>query len=59
LFLFYRCAAKLGLKGDPKTLALLVTNKEEFARLEAALVRVQLAHRHDEILDAARRKTHA
>jgi len=52
-------AAKLALKGDPRALARLVTSKEEFARLVAALVRVQLARRHGEILSAAGRKKQA
>jgi hypothetical protein len=47
-------AAKFGLKADLKTLAGLKT-RDEFARLVAGLVRVQLTHRHDQILKDAGR----
>jgi len=48
-------AAQFGLEANPKTLAALMKTKDGFARLMAALVRVQLTRRHDEILDAARK----
>ena len=47
-------AARLGLDADPKALAGLMKTQDGFARLIAALVRVQLTHRHDEIIDATR-----
>lgn len=47
-------AARLGLDADPNALAGLMKTQDGFARLIAALVRVQLTHRHDEIIDAAR-----
>lgn len=47
-------AAQCGLGADPTTLASLVTTRDDFARLAAALVRVQLGHKHDEILEAAK-----
>jgi len=46
-------ANKLGLNADPKSLAALVNTRNEFARLMAALVRVQLNHKHDGIIEAA------
>ena len=46
-------AKKLGLKADPKSLAALVKSKLEFGRLVAALVRVELKHEHDRIMEAA------
>jgi hypothetical protein len=46
-------ANELGLKADPKSIAALVEGRVEFARLMAALVRVQLNHKHDEIIEAA------
>ena len=46
-------AKRLGLKADPKSLVALVKTKIEFARLMAALVRVQLSHGHDRIIEAA------
>ena len=48
-------AARFGLEADPKVLAALMKTKHRFARLMAALVRVQLSHRHDEIIDTARK----
>ncbi len=47
-------AKKLGLKADPGSLAAFVKTRVEFARLMAALVRVQLDDRHDTIIEAAR-----
>lgn len=46
-------AVRLGVRADPGSLAGLVKTRDEFARLVAALVRVQLTHRHDEILKEA------
>jgi hypothetical protein len=46
-------AKKLGLPADSKKLAALVHNRRDFVRLVSALVRVQLEHRHDEILAAS------
>lgn len=48
-------AKKLGLKADPKSLAALVKTRIDFARLMAALVRVQLDRKHDGIIEAASR----
>jgi hypothetical protein len=44
---------KLGLKADPELIAALVKSRVEFTRLMAALVRVQLNHKHHEIMEAA------
>jgi hypothetical protein len=46
-------AKKLGLKADPKLLATRVETRVEFARLMAALVRVQLNRKHDGVIEAA------
>ena len=46
-------AKKLGLPADSKKLAALVRSRRDFVRLVSALVRIQLEHRHDEILLAA------
>ena len=46
-------ARKLGLKEEPQALAGLVETRDEFARFVAALVRVQLNHKHHEIIEAA------
>jgi len=48
-------AAKLGLQADPQSLAALVRTKTKFSRLTAALVRVQLSHKHEEVIQAAAR----
>jgi hypothetical protein len=42
----------LGLKADPKSLAGFVKTRVAYARLMAALVRVQLDRKHDEIMKA-------
>jgi endonuclease III len=46
-------AKKLGLPADSKKLAALIRSRRDFVRLVSALVRVQLEHRHDEILAAS------
>ncbi len=46
-------AKKLGLPADSKKLAALVRTRRDFGRLVSALVRVQLEHKHDEILAAS------
>ncbi len=46
-------AKKLGLPADPEKLAALVRSRRNFVRLVSALVRVQLEHRHDEVVLAA------
>ena len=46
-------AKKLGLPADSKKLAALVRSRRDFVRVVSALVRVQLEHRHDEILAAS------
>lgn len=46
-------AKKLGLPADPKRLRALVRSRRDFVRLVAALVRVELEHKHDEILAVA------
>jgi len=43
-------AKKLGLPADGKKLAALVRSRENFVRLVSALIRIQLEHKHDEIL---------
>jgi hypothetical protein len=48
------CAKALGLPPDPGKLAGLVRGRRQFVRLVAALIRVELEHRQDEILSAAR-----
>ena len=48
-------AKKLGLPADSRALASLVRGRDNFVRLIAALVRVQLDHKHDEILAARQR----
>ena len=47
------CAKKLRLPTDPGKLAALVRSRRDFVGLVSALVRVQLEHRHDEIVLAA------
>jgi endonuclease III len=47
-------AKKLGLPTDSQKLAALVRTRRDFVRLVSALVRVQLEHKHDEILATAR-----
>jgi hypothetical protein len=47
------CAKALGLPTDPKKLAALVRGRRQFVRLVAALIRVELEHKRDEILRAA------
>ena len=46
-------AKKLGLPADRRKLTSLVRGRENFVRLVSALVRIQLEHKHDEILAAA------
>ena len=46
-------ARKLGLRAEPRALARLV-ERSDFARLVAALVRVQLAGQHDRVLEHVR-----
>jgi len=46
-------AKKLGLPADPEKLRALARSRLNFVRLMSALVRVQLEHKHDEILAAA------
>lgn len=48
-------AKKLGLPADARKLASLVRGRRTFARLVAALVRVELERKHDEVLQAARK----
>jgi hypothetical protein len=50
-------AKKLGLPADSEKLRRLVRSPRNFVRLVSALVRVQLEHRHDEILLAAASST--
>ncbi len=47
-------AKKLGLKADRESLAAFVKTRVEFARLMAALVRVELDRKRDSIIEAAR-----
>ena len=47
-------ARTLGLPADPKKLAALVRGRRQFVRLVAALIQVELEHKQDEILAAAR-----
>lgn len=47
-------AKALGLPADPAKLAALVRGRRQFVRLVAALIRVELEHKHNEILQAAR-----
>ena len=47
-------AKALGLPADPKKLAGLVRGRRQFVRLVAALIRVELEHKREEILAAAR-----
>ncbi len=47
------CAKALGLPADPSRLATLVRGRRRFARLVAALIRVQLEHKLDEVRAAA------
>ena len=53
-----QAARRLGLDADPRTLAGDL-DPEAFARLVAALVRTQLAHDHDAVLEAARARSSA
>lgn len=46
------CAKKLGLPADSRKLAALVRSRRDFVRLISAMVRVQLEHKHDEIVAA-------
>ena len=46
-------AGKLGLPVDSEKLRELVRSRPDFVRLVSALVRVQLEHKHDEILAAS------
>lgn len=46
-------AKALGLPADPKKLAASVRGRRQFVRLVAALIRVELEHKRDEILAAA------
>lgn len=48
-------AKKLGLPTDSRELASLVRGRDNFVRLVSALIRVQLDHKHDEILAARQR----
>lgn len=48
-----KAAVQLGLPRDPKRLAELVGGRRDFARLAAALVRVDLEKAYDEIREAA------
>jgi endonuclease III len=48
------CAKALGLPADAKKLAALVEGRRQFVRLVAAMIRVDLEHKRDEILQAAR-----
>ncbi len=47
-------AKTLGLPDDPRKLAALVHGPRQFARLVAALIRVELGHKHEEVLQEAR-----
>ncbi|HUA84869.1 MAG TPA: hypothetical protein VMB85_13490 [Bryobacteraceae bacterium] len=47
-------ARALGLPADTKKLAALVRGRRQFVRLVAALIRVKLEHKQEEILAAAR-----
>lgn len=47
------CAKALGLPAEAKKLAALVDGRRQFVRLVAALVRVDLEHKRDEIVQAA------
>ena len=51
-----QAARRLGLDADPEALA-GDRDPEAFARLVAALVRTQLAHDHDSVLEAARARS--
>jgi hypothetical protein len=46
-------AKQLGLPPDARKLAGLVRNRRDFVRLVAALMRVQLEHRHEEVMEDA------
>jgi hypothetical protein len=47
-------AKKLGLPGHAGKLAALVRSRRNYVRLVSALIRVQLEHKHDEVLAEAR-----
>jgi len=47
------CAKALGLPADAKRLAALVDGRRQFVRLVAAMIRVDLEHKRNEILQAA------
>jgi endonuclease III len=49
------CAKRLHLPADPELLRGLVRGRRDFARLVAALMRVQLDKKHNEILSESRR----